>query len=313
MRVMVTGASGYVGRRLLPSLARAGHDAVGIDREVEISDATALAAQLAAIRPDAVIHLAALSSVAHSLRAPEDCYRVNFLGTRALLTSVAAKAPAARVLLVGSADAYTATSPQSEPLSESTPLRPRSPYARSKAAAELLGRLAAGRGLDVVCIRAFNHTGAGQSDQFVVSSFARQIAAIASGRQAPCLRVGNLDSVRDFLHVDDVVDAYLGLLDRRVPADVYQVAGSVGISIRSVLADLIRIAGVAPRIELDPARFRPTDWLVGDATRLRRATGWQPRIALDTLLREVYEDWLVRDAASTDRPPGQSGSMRSSA
>jgi nucleoside-diphosphate-sugar epimerase len=82
-----------------------------------------------------------------------------------------------------------------------------------------------------------------------------------------------------------------------VPADVYQVAGSVGISIRSVLADLIRIAGVDPRIEVDPARFRPTDWLVGDATRLRRATGWQPRIALDTLLREVYEDWLVRDAA----------------
>ena len=302
MRVMVTGASGFVGRRLLSRLLRAGHDAIGIDREVDIRDASAMTARVAAVQPDAVIHLAALSSVAHSLRAPEDCYRVNFLGTRALLASVAAAAPAARVLLVGSADAYTATSPQSEPLTESTPLRPRSPYARSKAAAELLGRRAAERGLDVVCIRAFNHTGAGQSDQFVVSSFARQLAAIASGRQPALLRVGNLDSVRDFLHVDDVIEAYLRLLDRNVPAGVYQVAGEVAIPIRSVLEALIRIAGVAPRVDVDPARLRPTDWLVGDATRLRRATGWQPRIELDALLREVYEDWLVRDDPRTGSP-----------
>ena len=300
---MVTGASGFVGRRLLPRLLRAGHDALGVDREVDIRDTSAMTARVAAIQPDAVIHLAALSSVAHSLRAPEDCYRVNFLGTRALLASVAAAAPAARVLLVGSADAYTATSPQSEPLTESTPLRPRSPYARSKAAAELLGRRAAEHGLDVVCIRAFNHTGAGQSDQFVVSSFARQLAAIASGRQPALLRVGNLDSVRDFLHVDDVIEAYLRLLERSVPADIYQVAGEVAIPIRSVLESLIRIAGVAPRVDVDPARFRPTDWLVGDATRLRRATGWQPRIQLDALLREVYEDWLVRDDPRTG-PPG---------
>ncbi len=302
MRVMVTGASGFVGRRLLPCLVRAGHDAIGIDREVDIRDASAMSARVAAIQPDAVIHLAALSSVAYSLRAPEDCYRVNFLGTRALLASVAAEAPAARVLLVGSADTYTATSPQSEPLTESTPLRPRSPYARSKAAAELLGRRAVERGLDVVCIRAFNHTGAGQSDQFVVSSFARQLAAIARGRQPPLLRVGNLDSVRDFLHVDDVIEAYLRLLDRSVPADVYQVAGGVAIPIRSVLETLIRIAGVAPRVEVDPARLRPTDWLVGDTTRLRRATGWQPRIEVDALLREVYEDWLVRDGPSAGSP-----------
>ncbi|MBY0401688.1 GDP-mannose 4,6-dehydratase, partial [Myxococcota bacterium] len=125
--------------------------------------------------------------------------------------------------------------------------------------------------------------------------FARQVAAIASGRAAPVLRVGNLDSVRDFLHVDDVVDAYLRLIDPAVPAHVYNVASSRGIPIRGVLDALIAIAGIAPRIEVDPARFRPTDWLVGDATRLRQATGWQPRISLDALLRAVYADWLSRD------------------
>lgn len=303
MRVMVTGASGFVGRRLVPRLASAGHLPLGIDREIDITDREALAAAIARLRPEAVIHLAALSSVAHSLAAPEDCYRVNFLGTRALLEGLAAEAPTARVLLIGSADTYTATSPQPLPLDESTPLRPRSPYARTKAAAEMLGRLAARSGLDVVCVRAFNHTGAGQSDQFVVSSFARQVAAIRSGRMEPRLRVGNLDSIRDFLHVDEVVDAYLALLDRRVPADVYHVAGSVGIAIRAVLDSLIRIAGVEARVEVDPARFRPTDWLVGDASRLRRATGWQPRVPLEALLREVYEDWLERDAPPAPRWP----------
>lgn len=292
---MVTGASGFVGRRLVPALARAGHDPIGFDRELEIRDADAVGRAVAASRPEALIHLAAFSSVAHSQRAPEDCYRTNFLGTRALLAAVAAKAPDARVLLVGTADAYTATPADAEPLTEATPLRPRSPYARSKAAAEMLGRLAAARGLDVVGVRAFNHTGPGQSDQFVVSSFARQVAAIAGGRAEAVLRVGNLESVRDFLHVDDVVDAYLRLLDRRVAADVYQVAGGVGIRIGAVLERLVAIAGITPKIEVDPARFRPTDALVGDATRLRRATGWAPRIALDTLLEAVYADWRARE------------------
>jgi GDP-4-dehydro-6-deoxy-D-mannose reductase len=295
MRVLVTGASGFVGRRLLPALRAAGHDAIGIDREIDVTHASALAASLAAARPDAVVHLAALSSVAGSFEAPETCYRVNYLGTRTLLTAVAEQVPRARVLLVGSADVYTATAPESGPLTEMTPMRPRSPYARTKAAAELLGRRAARAGLDVVCIRAFNHAGPGQSDQFVVSSFARQIAAIASGRATAILRVGNLDSVRDFLHVDDVVDAYLHLLGPLVPADVYHVAGSVGIPIRHVLETLIRIAGISPQIEIDPARHRPTDWLVGDASRLRRVTGWRPRIAVESLIREVYEDWQLRD------------------
>ncbi|MCA9501833.1 MAG: GDP-mannose 4,6-dehydratase [Myxococcales bacterium] len=293
MRVFVTGASGFVGRRLLPRLRAAGHEATGCDREVDVTQPEALRAALVRAEPDAVIHLAAMSDVALSWREPLRCYRINFVGTRTLLTEVARVRPAARVLLVGSADQYGPTSEAGSPFDETTPQRPRSPYARSKAAAEALGTQAAEQGLDVVRIRAFNHTGAGQSDQFVASSFARQVARIRLGRQEASLRVGNLDSVRDFLHVDDVLDAYVALLDPSVPAAVYNVAGERATPIRDVLDRLVALAGVAPRVEVDPDRFRPTDWLVGDASRLSRATGWRARTSLDELLRELHEHWLA--------------------
>jgi len=206
------------------------------------------------------------------------------------------------VLLIGSADQYAPSAPRAEPMDESTPLCPRSPYAKSKAAAELLGRRAAARGLDVVCVRAFNHTGAGQSDRFVASSFARQVARIRLGSQQPVMRVGNLDSVRDFLHVDDVLRAYTALVDRTVPADVYNLAGERATPIRELLDRLIAMAGVAPRIERDPDRFRQTDWLVGDSARLTRATGWRPEIPLEAILRELLDDWLLQERRAEASP-----------
>jgi len=297
MRIFVTGAGGFVGQRLMRSLCQAGHDAHGADREVDVTDPLVLEASLARHAPDAVVHLAAMSSVARSFREPELCYRLNFIGTRNLLAGVARRCPEARVLLIGSADQYSATTPSSEPIMESQPLCPRSPYARTKAAAEGLGHRAAREGLDVVRVRAFNHTGAGQTDVFVVSNFARQIARIRLGLQEPVMRVGNLDSVRDFLHVDDVLRAYLALLDRRVPADTYNLASGRATTIREVLDLLIARAEVDPRIERDPARWRETDWLVGDASRLRAATGWEATIPLESILEELYEDWLAKEQA----------------
>jgi GDP-4-dehydro-6-deoxy-D-mannose reductase len=297
MRVFVTGASGFVGRRLVPRLLDAGHTVRGTDRELDVTRPEALASALADWPPDAVIHLAALSSVAVSWREPELCYRINFLGARHLLEAVRGHCPRARVLLIGSADQYAATRPRARPFDESMPLRPRSPYARAKAAAELLGQRHAAEGLDVVRVRAFNHTGAGQSDDFVVSSFARQLAEIRRGEREPRMRVGNLDSVRDFLHVDDVIRAYLALLDPAVPADVYNVASERAASIRDVLEGLASIAGITPEVEVDPERWRETDWLVGDASRLRHATRWQPRVALETILQELFDHWLSQAAS----------------
>jgi GDP-4-dehydro-6-deoxy-D-mannose reductase len=296
MRVYLTGAGGFVGRRLIRRLEAEGHETTATDSEVDVTDPVAVAASVRDARPEALVHLAAVSSVAASLHDPNLAERVNLEGARSVIGALEQHAPGARLLLVGSGDMYGVMAPGDAPRSERDPLAPRSPYARSKAAAEVLGNEAAARGLDVIRLRPFNHTGAGQTPQFVASDFAKQVSEIAAGRRAPQMRVGNLDSLRDFLHVDDVLDAYLGLLDRGAPADIYNVASGEGTSIRDLLDMLCDIADVAPDVEIDPERFRPTDWVIGDASRLRKATGWKPTRTLRDALVELVEYWRSSDA-----------------
>jgi GDP-4-dehydro-6-deoxy-D-mannose reductase len=298
VRALVTGAAGFVGQHLIPRLIEAGFEVHGVDRELDVRDGGAVAALVKQLRPHAIVHLAAQSSVALSEGAPEQSARVNFLGAFHLLEAAARNAPDARVLLIGSGEQYGPADLAAPAFAESSPQRPRSAYARSKACADLLGARYADAGLDVVRVRPFNHTGPGQSDLFVVASFARQAAEIAAGRREPVLRVGNLESVRDFLDVEDVVDAYVRLLDRCVPATSYNVASGVPQRIGDLLDALLRLAEIAPRIEVDPARVRPADASRGDAGRLRSATGWLPRVPFELTLRRVLEDWRARGAAA---------------
>ncbi len=297
MRVFVTGAAGFVGSRLVARLRARGDAVEATDRELDVTRPDAVGAALAGFRPDAVAHLAALSFVPDSWSAPEAAFRVNFLGGRSVLDAAAAAAPAARVLLVGSGAVYGSAAPGTPPFDESAPLRPASPYAWSKAAADRLGALRAARGLDVVRARPFNHTGPGRPDAFVESSFARQLAELEAGRGDGRVAVGNLDAVRDFLDVDDVVDAYLRLLDPTTPAGVYNVASGRGRPIRAVLDGLLALTSQRPAIREDPARWRPADAGVGDASRLREVTGWQPRIAFEDTLSRLLDHWRKQVAA----------------
>ena len=291
MRAFVTGGAGFVGRRLVPRLEREGYQAVSVDQEVDITDPQALSDAIGAASPDVVVHLAAQSSVPLSWQDPAGCFRVNYLGTLHLLRAMQQHCPAARLLFVSSGDAYGSRSPGSPPCRESDPLAPQNPYAQSKAAAERLACAAAEGGLDVVCTRSFNHTGAGQSDTFVASSFARRLAEIEKGNAEKVLRVGNLDSIRDFLDVDDVIDAYVQLLRRETPAGVYNVASGRPVRIREILDLLLKQSSAQPKVEVDPARVRPSDYLVGDPSLLTRTTGWNPHTPLDQTLGKLLDAW----------------------
>jgi len=297
VRVWVSGAGGFVGPWLLPRLTRDGHEVTAADRDVDVCDAAAVAAAIDRVRPDAIVHLAALASVATSYVDPEAVARVNYFGTLHVLRAVARHAPRARLLLVSSGEIYGGSA-TSDPISEDAPLAPVSPYARTKAAADLLGAAFAESGLDVVRARPWNHTGPGQTDTYVASSFARQLAEMVLGRRDPVLRVGNLDAVRDFLDVADVVDAYARLLDPAVPRGAYNIATGVPLRIAQLLDRLIAHAGLRPQIEVDPALHRPDRASVGDARRLRHATDWAPRIPLDDTLARLFDDWRRRLSAS---------------
>ena len=291
MRVWVTGAKGFVGRILVEHLNRSGYDVIGSDLALDVTDSEAVNAKLAETQPGAVIHLAAQSSVSVSLDAPDRTFRTNFLGTHNLLEAISRHVPSARVVVVSSSDVYGSVNRAGERFDETAPLVPQNPYSRSKAAADLLGGLYAQRGLDIVRVRPFNHTGTGQSDTFVLPNFARQVAEIQQGRRAPEMEVGNLESVRDFLDVSDVVEPYKRLLDPGAPAGIYNIASGHATSIRSHLDTLFSIAGVSPEIRVRPDRYRPTDHAVGNASKLRLTTGWSPQIDFRDTLSRLYAHW----------------------
>ncbi len=297
----MTGADGFVGRHLCASLRAAGDEvlpASGPHRSrtpegltLEITDLQSVRNLVEETRPEAVIHLAGVSSVAQSHQHPQRAFTVNVLGGVNLLTAVRDLAPRARVLLIGSGEVYGPVAPGLRAFEE-YPLIPTSPYAASKIGAEMAGlQFFRSYGLEVLSARPFNHLGAGQDPGFVVPSFASQLQAIKRGAQPPVLKVGNLEPVRDFSHVLDVVDAYRLLLEKGQPGGVYNVCSGEGRTIRSLVEQLSELAGVEVELQVDPARFRPSDvpYLVGDSLRLDRL-GWRRqrtvRQALGDVLRE---------------------------
>jgi GDP-4-dehydro-6-deoxy-D-mannose reductase len=291
VQVFVTGVAGFVGRRLEARLEAAGVRVIGTDLELDVADADRVADAVSAARPDAIVHLAAISSVSQAESNPQAVYRVNFLGAHSILEAARKISPGVRLLVVGSGQVYGAADPGAPPFDECSPLRPDSPYAWSKAAADLLGGVYAKEGVDVVRVRPFNHTGAGRPERFVESSFARQIAEIEAGLRPPEIAVGNLDAVRDFLDVEDVVDAYVRLLDPKVPAGPYNVASGKGTSIRELLDSLLAHTSIRPEVEVDQTRWRPADTSIGSADRLAKTTGWAPTVPLAETLKHLLDRW----------------------
>jgi GDP-4-dehydro-6-deoxy-D-mannose reductase len=309
MRVLVTGVGGFVGPWLARALVGAGHKVHGVVREgdeapagvashrADVTDRAALERVVADVAPGGVVHLAAVSFVPEADADPDAAYRVNVGGTLALLAAVRASAPSARVLYVGSSDAYGAVRREELPIGEDVPFRPLSVYGATKAAADVAaGQWARGFGLDVVRARPFNHTGPGQGARFVCAALARQVARIERGEQEPVLVVGNADPVRDFSDVRDVVAGYVALLERGRRGEAYNLCSGEGTSVAEVIALLRTHARVPLRVRSDPALRRPLDVerIVGSHARATADTGWRPSIPLADTLRDVLDDWRGR-------------------
>ncbi len=310
MRLLVTGITGFVGRHALDFLRaeQAQVEVFGLARRARalhgmhtcvaaLEDAETIARVVAEIQPERVLHLAAQSSPKDSFASPARTLRVNVEGTANLLEAVRLHAPQARVLVVGSGEEYGVAGADGHALGEDEPLRPLSPYAVSKIAQSYLAlQYHQARGMHVVRTRTFNHTGAGRGTGFAESSFARQIAAVERGLRTPVIDVGNLEAVRDFCDVRDVVRAYWALFESGRSGEVYNVCSGVGTCIRDVLDTLITRSGGGVLTHTDPALMRPADIpiLVGDPTRLREATSWRPRHTLDDALLALLEHWRGR-------------------
>ena len=327
MRVLVTGVGGFVGSHVVDFLGatcpaaevfgvvRRGGDALrarGVTvLTADLVDGAATDAVIDEVRPDRIIHLAGQSSVHRSWEDPAATLHANVHGLLSVLEALRRRSLTPRVLVVGSAEEYGAVQVEKLPAGEKTPLQPASPYAVSKVAQAFLARqYFLSHGIPVVCTRTFHHTGPGRGEVFAESSFARQIAEIEAGRQPPMLSVGNLDAVRDFTDVRDVVRAYWLLLEKGRAGETYNVCSGRGIAVGDVLQELLDVSGLSIEVRRDPDRMRPSDIpaIIGNPRKLKDATGWTPDIPLRQTLSDLLAHWraLARAATTAASPTARS-------
>jgi GDP-4-dehydro-6-deoxy-D-mannose reductase len=316
MRVLITGITGFVGSHLAEYALKQGAEVIGSVRtrsrlehiqairarlrlvETELRDATSARALVAEAQPEWIFHLAAQSFVQASFNAPAETFATNILCQVNLLEAVRAEGLAPRFLAVGSSEEYGLVHEHETPIGEDAPLRPLSPYAASKVAQDMMGyQYWRSYGIPVLRTRAFNHSGPRRGEVFATSNFARQVAEIEAGLREPVIEVGNLKPRRDFSDVRDIVRGYWSLLERGEAGEVYNLCSGQTWAISEILEFLVKSSSV-PDLTIQPRadRMRPSDvpLLVGDASKIERATGWKTEIRFEDTLRDLLEYWRQR-------------------
>jgi GDP-4-dehydro-6-deoxy-D-mannose reductase len=314
MRALITGITGFAGSHLAEFLLaehpdvevfgtyrwRSRMDNVEHLRsrvkllEADLRDYTSMYNALDRSRPDFIFHLAAQSFVPSSWTAPNETLTTNISGQTNLFEAIRSLHLDPVVQIACSSEQYGLVLPDEVPIKETNPLRPLSPYAVSKVAQDYLGyQYFQSYGLKAIRTRGFNHTGPRRGQVFVTSNFCSQVAAIELGMQEPVIRVGNLDAIRDFTDVRDMVRAYWLAVNHGKPGEVYNIATGNGIHIRELLDRIIALADVEVKVEVDPDRLRPSDVeiLIGDSSKFRADTGWEPRIPFEQTLRDLLAYW----------------------
>jgi GDP-4-dehydro-6-deoxy-D-mannose reductase len=317
--VLITGAAGFAGSFLVQHYLAEGWAVHGTHRgpvgsrqnetamyhAVDLRDSTTVDAIVSRVRPDVVHHLAAQSSVRVSLDDPLDTISGNVQMQLNVLEAVAAHAPAARVLVAGSADEYGQVRADDNPVSETHELRPVTPYGISKVAQDLMGyQYTVTRGLRVVRVRPFVQVGPRRSDRFVAGSFARQAAEIEAGIRPAVIEVGNIDIERDITDVRDVVRAYAAIVECGEPGEAYNLGSGVPRTIRDLLMATLRAAGIQAEIRQDDSLQRAGEpvSLYSDSSKLQAATGWKPEIGFEQSAADTLDYWRERVTTGDEVP-----------
>jgi GDP-4-dehydro-6-deoxy-D-mannose reductase len=317
MKVLVTGVTGFAGSHLVDFILakKPGTEITGIQRwrsrteniehfadkitilECDLRDATSTRDTLERAQPDWIFHLAAQSFVPTSWIAPTESLTTNVLAQVNIFEAMRHMNMKCRIQLACSSEEYGMVYPEEVPIKETNPLRPLSPYAVSKVTQDMLGYQGwMSWKVDCVRTRGFNHEGPRRGPVFVASDFAKQIADIEVGKRAPVLNVGNLDAIRDFTDVRDMVKAYWLALEKCESGEVYNICTGKGWVVKDVLTHLLSLTKVKIEVKLDPARLRPSDVpiLIGDNSKFVAVTGWQPTIPFETTLADMLEYWRAR-------------------
>lgn len=310
VRALVTGAGGFVGGHLIAHLLGNTDWQVycatrAVPRNVmdsarvrwlacDLRDARQTGELVARVAPGFAFHLAAQSNVQQAFKDPEGTFVTNVVGQLNLLNALRSSSPHARILVACSSEQYGLARPEDIPIDEDTPFRPNNPYAVSKIAQDALAvQHFLSWGQQTIRVRAFNHIGPGQTDSFVASAFARQVARIEAGLQEPVLYVGNLEAERDFTDVRDMVKAYLLAISRGEPGEVYNIGSGKTRTIQSLLDALLASSKVPVEVRQDPARMRPSDIpvLLCDASRFQQRTAWAPAIPFEQTIQDILDYW----------------------
>ena len=313
MKALITGITGFVGSHLADYLIdKEGVEVHGIRRprsriefirydvhyhEGDVTDLASMEAIVEEVQPDFIFHLAAQSFVPLSWKAPAQTLSNNIIGTLNILEAARHSDYLKAVHIAGSSEEYGLVAPDECPITEKQPLRPQSPYGISKVASDLLGQQYwSSYGLRVMITRAFNHTGPRRGEQFVTSKIARQLALIKLGKTDPVLKLGNLEAVRDFTDVREMVKAYWLAVNKCVPGEPYNIGSGEGHTVEQVVCLLEKISGVDFELRQDPRFMRPSDVpkLICDSTKFRDTTGWKPEIPFTTTLRDLFNYWMER-------------------
>uniref|UniRef100_A0A7V1EJ61 NAD-dependent epimerase/dehydratase family protein n=1 Tax=candidate division WOR-3 bacterium TaxID=2052148 RepID=A0A7V1EJ61_UNCW3 len=302
-RILVTGAEGFVGSHLVKVLKETLDMVVptcypplkpkhGKYVELDIMNLDLVREVFKSHNPDVIFHLAAVSSVAKSFIDRPSTYNTNIIGTINLLESALSLNKKIKFIFVSTCEVYGG----GEGLKEDAPILLKNPYAVSKYACELISKDYAGNNIDVMILRPFNHTGPGQSDDFVLPSIARQIAEIERGKKAPLIEVGNIEIKREFMNVNDVVNAYKLAIEKFNPGEIYNISSNQSHSLKEALNLFKKFAKTDFEIKINPARLRKTDIsvLTGNGEKFSRQTGWSPRIPFEKTIEDLLNYWRAR-------------------